>query len=53
MGIKVRGRNITNLTYADDTALLADNITNLTYADDTALLAETSQISHMLTTQHF
>ena len=29
MGIKIGGRNITNLRYADDTALLADNITSL------------------------
>jgi hypothetical protein len=29
MGIKIGGRNITNLTYADDTALLADNITSM------------------------
>ena len=29
MGIKIGGRNITNLRYADDTALLADNITSM------------------------
>ena len=29
MGIKCGGRNITNLRYADDTALLADNITSM------------------------
>ena len=29
MGIKVGGRNITNLRYADDTALLADNLTSM------------------------
>ena len=29
MGLKIGGRNITNLRYADDTALLADNITSM------------------------
>jgi len=29
MGVKVGGRNLTNLCYADDTALLADNITSM------------------------
>ena len=29
MGIKVGGRNITSLRYADDTALLADNLTSM------------------------
>ena len=29
MGIKIGGRNLTNLRYADDTALLADNITSM------------------------
>jgi hypothetical protein len=29
MGIKIGGRNITNLRYADDTALLADNIKSM------------------------
>ena len=29
IGIKIGGRNITNLRYADDTALLADNITSM------------------------
>ena len=29
MEIKIGGRNITNLRYADDTALLADNITSM------------------------
>lgn len=29
MGVKIGGRNITNLRYADDTALLADNITSM------------------------
>ena len=29
MGIKIGGRNLTNLRYADDTALLVDNITSM------------------------
>ena len=29
MGIKIGGRNLTNLRYADDTALLSDNITSM------------------------
>ena len=29
MGVKIGGRNLTDLRYADDTALLADNITNM------------------------
>lgn len=29
MGVSVGGRNITNLRYADDTALMADNITSM------------------------
>lgn len=29
IGIKIGDRNITNLRYADDTALLADNITSM------------------------
>ena len=29
MGLKIGGRNITNLRYADDTALLADNVTSM------------------------
>jgi len=29
LSIKIGGRNITNLRYADDTALLADNITSM------------------------
>ena len=28
MGIRIGGRNLTNLRYADNTALLADNITS-------------------------
>ena len=28
MGIRIGGRNLTDLGYADDTALLADNITS-------------------------
>ena len=28
MGIRIGGRNLTDLRYADDTALLADNITS-------------------------
>ena len=29
MGLKIGGRNITNLRYADDTALIADNVTSM------------------------
>ena len=29
MGITIGGRNLTNLRYADDTALIADNITSM------------------------
>jgi len=29
MGIKIGGRIITNLRYANDTALLADNVTSM------------------------
>ena len=29
LGLKVGGRDITNLRYADDTALLADNLTSM------------------------
>ena len=50
-GIKIAGRNINNLRYADDTTLMAEseeelnskiarNINNLRYADDTTLMAE-------------
>ncbi|KAB0360246.1 hypothetical protein FD754_004402 [Muntiacus muntjak] len=46
-GIKIAGRNINNLRYADDTTLMADNcgrnINNLRYADDTTLMAESEE----------
>ena len=29
MGISIGGRNLTNLRYADDTALIADNVTSM------------------------
>ncbi|GFS21916.1 catenin (Cadherin-associated protein), alpha 3 [Elysia marginata] len=29
LGVKINGRNLTNLRYADDTALMSDNITSM------------------------
>ena len=56
-GIKIAGRNINNLRYADDTTIIAENekelmkgwcivgrnINNLRYADDNTLMAESEE----------
>ncbi|KAB0358115.1 hypothetical protein FD754_002271 [Muntiacus muntjak] len=42
-GIKIAGRNINNLRYADDNTLRAENINNLRNADDTTLMAKSEE----------
>ena len=45
-GIKIAGRNINNLRYADDTTLMAESEEE--YADDTALTAESEELKSLL-----